>query len=105
MFLVVSNKISSSQERVISLMTFLLLLMSFFLGEYYIGLNDLQGTGTYNWADGTAASFTNWDTDYPKGGKAVVMKMNGNSDNGKWRTRNYSKSLRFICECPEGPCA
>ena len=79
--------------------------MSFILGKYYIGLNDLQGTGTYKWADGTAASFTNWNTGYPKGAKGVVMKMNGNSDDGKWQTKNVDRALRFICECPAGPCA
>ena len=101
----VFNKISSSQERDISVMTFLLLLMSFFLGEYYIGLSDLQGIGTYKWADGTAAPFTNWNAGHPKHGKGVVMKMNGNSDDGKWQTKNMNSALRFICECPDGPCA
>ena len=99
------NKISSSQERDISLMTFLLLLMSSFLGEYYIGLNDLQRTGTYRWADGTAASFTNWNTGYPKGAKGVVMMLNGDSDDGKWQTKKVNSTMRFICECPDGPCA
>ena len=79
--------------------------MSSVLGEYYIGLSDLQGTGRYKWADGTNASFTNWNTGHPKGGKGVVMKMNGNSDDGKWQTRKYHDTLRFICECPEAPCA
>ncbi|KAK2553987.1 hypothetical protein P5673_024693 [Acropora cervicornis] len=75
-------------------------------GEYYIGLSDLQGTGTYKWADGTNVSFTNWNTGFPKGGRAVVMKMSrGNSDNGKWLTRNQNDYLQFICECPDGPCA
>ena len=97
------NKISSSQERDISLTTFLLLLMSSVLGEYYIGLKELQGT--YKWTDGTAASFTNWNTGFPKDGKGVAMMLNGNSDNGKWRTRNHNNALRFICECPDGPCA
>ena len=99
------NKISSSQERDISLMTFLLLLMSSFLGEYYIGLNDLQGTGTYKWADGTTASFTNWNVGFPQAGKGVVIKMNGDSDDGKWQTKNNKNAMRFICECPDGPCA
>ncbi|XP_015771820.1 PREDICTED: lithostathine-like isoform X2 [Acropora digitifera] len=74
-------------------------------GEYYIGLNDLQGTGTYKWVDGTNASFTNWNTGFPRGGKAVVMKMNGNSDDGKWQTKNVNSAMRFICKCPDGPCA
>ena len=89
----------------ISLTTFLLLLMSSVVGKYYIGLNDLQGTGTYKWADGTAASFTNWDAGYPNRKKAVIMMLNGNSDNGKWQTWHRKDALRFICECPEGPCA
>ena len=98
------HKISSSQDRDISFVTFLLRLS--FLGEYYIGLNDLQGTGTYKWADGTNASFTNWNTGHPKAGKnGVVMKMNGNSDDGKWQTKNYNSPTQFICECPDGPCA
>ena len=78
--------------------------MSFFLGEYYIGLNDLQGTGTYKWADGTNASFTNWKTGFPQDEKGVVMKWNGNSNSGKWLTKNVDHAARFICECPDGPC-
>ncbi|XP_074609875.1 uncharacterized protein LOC141864040 [Acropora palmata] len=75
-------------------------------GEYYIGLNDLHHKGTYKWADGTATSFTNWKTGYPKGGGGVVMKMyDRNPDYGKWQTWNQHAALRFICECPEGPCA
>ncbi|XP_067025792.1 macrophage mannose receptor 1-like [Acropora muricata] len=75
-------------------------------GEYYIGLNNLQGTGTYKWVDGTNASFTNWKTGYPKDERrGVVMMLKGNSDNGKWETRNYHDALRFICECPYGPCS
>ena len=96
------NKISSSQERDISLTTFLLLLMSSVLGEYYIGLK--KSEGTYKWADGTAPSFTNWNTGFPQDGKGVVMMLNGNSDNGKWQSKKLNSAMRFICECPAGPC-
>ena len=103
----VFNRISPSQDRDISLTHYISSSFRFFfLGEYYIGLSDLQGTGTYKWVDGTNASFTNWDTGFPKGGKGVVMKISlGNSDNGKWQTRNKGDVLRFICECPDGRCA
>ena len=103
-FLVVFNRISLSQDRVICRMTFTTSFCLSFLGEYYIGLNDLQGTGAYKWADGTNASFTNWNTSFPRGGKGVVMMLKENSDHGKWRTRNSSRTRMFICECPEGPC-
>ena len=106
-FLVVFNRISPSQDRHISLTHYISSSFRFFfLGEYYIGLSDLQRTGTYKWADGTNVSFTNWNTGFPNGGGGVVMKMSiGNSDNGKWLTRNEDDALRFICECPDGSCA
>ena len=70
------HRISPSQDQEISLMTFSSFLRVSFLGQYYIGLNDLNDTGTYKWADGTAASFTNWNTGHPTRGKGgVVMKM------------------------------
>ena len=104
----VFNKISSSQERDISHMTFQLLLCLSFLGEYYIGLNDLNKTGTYRWVDGTTASFTNWKNGHLQGnGKkdGVVIKMKRDSDDGKWQTKDSNSDRRFICECPDGPCA
>ena len=62
-------------------------------------------TGTYRWADGTAASFTNWNAGHPKAGKGVVIKMKRGSDYGKWQTKDSNMDRRFICECPDGPCA
>ncbi|KAK2553985.1 Macrophage mannose receptor 1 [Acropora cervicornis] len=77
-------------------------------GEYYIGLNDVNNTGTYRWVDGTNASFTNWKNGYPKANDrkdGVVIKMRGDSDYGKWQTKDSNSDRRFICECPDGPCA
>ncbi|XP_067025601.1 uncharacterized protein [Acropora muricata] len=77
--------------------------------EYYIGLNDVNKTGTYRWVDGTQASFTNWKHGHLQGnGKndkkdGVVIKMNGND--GKWQTKDSDIGMPFICECPDGPCA
>ena len=63
----VFNKISPSHDQEISPMTFLFRIMPIFLGDYYIGLNDLDHQGTFKWADGTATSFTNWKTGHPIG--------------------------------------
>ena len=78
-----------------------------FLGEYYIGLNDLNETGTYRWVDGTNASFTNWKNVHlqDNGKNGVVIKMKGDSDDGKWQTKHSDIGMPFICECPDGPCA
>ena len=44
----------------------------------------------HKWPNGIAASFTNWKSGHPNGGKVVVMKMRGNLGNGKWETKNYN---------------
>ncbi|XP_067025599.1 mucin-7-like isoform X2 [Acropora muricata] len=75
-------------------------------GEYYIGLNDLNKTGTYRWVDGTTASFTDWKNGFPKANDrkdGVVIKKNGND--GKWQMKDSDIGMPFICECPDGPCA
>ena len=68
----------------------------------------MNNTGTYRWVDGTNASFTNWKNGYPKANDrkdGVVIKMRGDSDYGKWQTKDSNSDRRFICECPDGPCA
>lgn len=68
----------------------------------------MNKTGTYRWVDGTTASFTNWKNGHVQANgreDGVVIKMNGRSDYGKWQKKNADSSMRFICECPDGPCA
>ena len=83
-----------------------------FEGDYYIGLNDIEKNGTYKWAQGTeATAFTNWHSNHPKPGDTessrdcVIISLKTNSENGKWKTKECNSSRRFICECPDGPCA
>ena len=60
------------------------------------------------WVDGTTASFTNWKNNPPsdngKKGDVAVIKMKGDSDDGKWWTKKSNSARRYICECPAGPC-
>ncbi|XP_068759772.1 uncharacterized protein [Montipora capricornis] len=79
-------------------------------GEYFIGLNDKALEGKYRWVDNTEALYTNWMQGYNQDISAeqnkdcVVMRMNhGDSNNGKWETKECNNNLRFICECP-GQC-
>ena len=83
-----------------------------FEGSYFIGLNDIEEKGKYMWDRETeATSFTNWHSTHPKAGNVennrdcVVISLNINSGNGKWKTKLCNISYQFICECPDGPCA
>ncbi|XP_015763278.1 PREDICTED: C-type lectin domain family 4 member E-like isoform X2 [Acropora digitifera] len=78
-------------------------------GDYFIGLNDRQTEGTYMWVQGpVATSLLNWLRSFLGNAESdkdcVVISLNSNSDNGKWKTNECNHNLRFICECPDGPC-
>ncbi|XP_068713668.1 aggrecan core protein-like [Montipora foliosa] len=82
--------------------------LSLSTGDYFIGLNDKATEGSFQWVDGTVASYTNWK--YEKGPKnnkyrnCVGIRMENGQNHGKWEMLPCDHSSRFICECPEGPC-
>ncbi|XP_033624642.1 macrophage mannose receptor 1-like [Asterias rubens] len=74
---------------------------------YYIGLTDKgRGRGNYQWIDGTAYSYRNWDISEPNnqfydagGNCARVMATS------KWAVKECSEGGAFFCERPQGTCA
>ncbi|XP_029204848.2 C-type lectin domain family 4 member D-like [Acropora millepora] len=76
-------------------------------GEYFIGLDDKAVEGEYKWTDGTRATYKNFlrqDLSSDQNRDCVLMRLNhGDSDNGKWETKECNNKLRFICQCP-GEC-
>ena len=65
--------------------------------EVWIGLNDKQTQETYVWSDGTAFSYTSWDTNQPGNTNqkqdCVAMRASG-----KWDDLICTKDYRFVCE-------
>ena len=62
------------------------------------------------WVQGpVATSLINWLRSFLVNAESdkdcVVISLNANSDNGKWKTNECNHNFRFICECPDGPCA
>lgn len=78
-----------------------------FAGEYFIGLDDKAVEGEYKWTDGKRATYKNFlrqDLSSDQNRDCVLMRLNhGDSDNGKWETKECNNKLRFICQCP-GEC-
>jgi hypothetical protein len=70
----------------------------------WIGLTDANNEGTFEWLNGDALSYTNWDNNEPNnngggycgpgGADYVVMKCN----DGEWRDRNGAAHYRYIVE-------
>ena len=65
----------------------------------FIGLNDAQSEGAFQWTDGLPVSFTNWDYNEPSntGGAENYIAMHGWND-GKWADYNFWVAKRYLME-------
>ena len=65
------------------------------IGVCWIGLNDLGREGTYIWNDGTAVSYTDWNSREPSAneGEDCVRLVSGG-----WSDLICSNEFRCICE-------
>ncbi|XP_041478680.1 uncharacterized protein LOC121426444 isoform X2 [Lytechinus variegatus] len=79
--------------------------LTFGQGNYYIGLEDLDGNGQYNWIDGTTPGYSNWDSNLFSLSKpycAVMRSRNtlNDADHGRWNRVTCTSSRRRICQMP-----
>ncbi|MEO0323241.1 MAG: C-type lectin domain-containing protein [Myxococcota bacterium] len=71
--------------------------------EYWIGLNDRAVEGSYEWVDGTAFSFSSWDTSEPRASSSddCVRMDDGPGRMADWEVANCLAFERFICEADD----
>ena len=72
----------------------------------WLGGNDIGKQGTWQWADKTRWSFTNWKSGEPNKfrGDEYCLEMGGGSK-GEWNDQSCSEELNAICKksvCPKG---
>ncbi|MDH7498796.1 MAG: CARDB domain-containing protein, partial [candidate division NC10 bacterium] len=68
-------------------------------GNLWIGFTDQAVEGTWVWADGSAVSYTNWQTGHPYHYDPGYDYANMEGVTGKWRNTDTS-SLRGLLELP-----
>jgi len=65
--------------------------------SYWLGYSDTAEEGTFVWANGSDASYTNWNGGEPNNsGDEDVVEFNGH--NGKWNDLNINDGRFFIIE-------
>ena len=69
---------------------------SFNSGSFWIGLNDFQTEGVWEWVTGEEVTYTNWNNGEPNdlGNEDVVEMLTG----GKWNDLQANNNRRFIVE-------
>ena len=71
---------------------------------WWIGLNDRDGEGDYEWVDGTAVGYTNWNDGEPNngagswGGNEDCVEINRFSAVGTWNDLDCPTPNLYICE-------
>uniref|UniRef100_A0A914WNU4 Uncharacterized protein n=1 Tax=Plectus sambesii TaxID=2011161 RepID=A0A914WNU4_9BILA len=69
-------------------------------GPIWMGLNDIENPGNFQWTDGNGCSYANWHSGEPSTNSAtqcVSILATGNG-NGKWTTGNCAAEQYFVCE-------
>ncbi|XP_071838886.1 uncharacterized protein [Apostichopus japonicus] len=71
-------------------------------GIFWIGLNDIERAGFYQWVDGSTVTFTNWDLGQPDNhdGRCVGMAV-GPNDFGEWDDQTCDSRYQAICQRPQ----
>ena len=63
--------------------------------DYWIGLSDLDGDGTYKWTDGSDVMYSDWASIHYDSGSEICVKI----QYGKWVKLNICAASKcFICE-------
>ncbi|XP_072177280.1 uncharacterized protein [Diadema setosum] len=66
---------------------------------YWIGYNDLTEEGTWEWTDGSANVYTNWNSGEPSGGTEHCGVLRWSTD-GSWNDASCTSSYGYICKYP-----
>ena len=69
-----------------------------FFSAAYIGLNDNDSEGNFQWLDGTTFAFQNWESGQPNGGSNENYVAMHGWNNGKWADYNFWTAKKYILE-------
>jgi len=72
--------------------------------DTWIGLNDVDEEGTFEWSDGSAVTFQDWWLGNPDGGDSDdCVHITDGGPNGEWSDSVCSNPEPFVCKMPATP--
>lgn len=63
--------------------------------SFWIGFNDRESEGDWQWTDRSTSSYTNWADKSPDNGGVTCATM---VEGGKWKDESCNEKNQFVCK-------
>ncbi|KAM8825334.1 C-type mannose receptor 2 [Synchiropus picturatus] len=73
-------------------------LLTGYSASLWIGLNDLDVNGGWQWADSSPLKYLNWETDMPSFSEEANCAVIRTDSSGRWQNRDCSIALPYVCK-------
>ncbi|XP_075033477.1 C-type mannose receptor 2 [Mixophyes fleayi] len=73
-------------------------LLTGYSSTLWIGLNDLNVNGGWQWSDGAPLKFLNWENDQPSNSEEDNCAVIRTESSGAWQSRNCYNALPYVCK-------
>ncbi|XP_077591129.1 C-type mannose receptor 2 [Stigmatopora nigra] len=73
-------------------------LLSGYSAALWMGLNDLDINGGWQWADASPLKYLNWEQDRPDHQEEENCAVIRTESSGRWQNRQCSQTLPYVCE-------
>ncbi|XP_063816089.1 C-type mannose receptor 2 [Pseudophryne corroboree] len=73
-------------------------LLTGYSSTLWIGLNDLNVNGGWQWSDGAPLKYLNWETDQPSNSEEENCAVIRTESSGAWQNRNCYNALPYVCK-------
>lgn len=73
-------------------------LLTGYSAALWIGLNDLDISGGWQWADASPLKYLNWESDQPNHAEEETCAVIRAESSGRWQNRDCSVALPYVCK-------
>uniref|UniRef100_A0A8C5WA99 Mannose receptor C-type 2 n=1 Tax=Leptobrachium leishanense TaxID=445787 RepID=A0A8C5WA99_9ANUR len=73
-------------------------LLTGYSSTLWMGLNDMDTNGVWQWSDGSPLKFLNWENEQPSNSNDENCAVIRTETSGAWQNRNCGNALPYVCK-------